>query len=286
MLSVIITINLKACHMSLITKEKFSEVSGLSKFPIPGLSAYLMKAMKINHLNSVVKAAGDLEGADFANHVLRNVGVEVQFDTNELLNIPTEGPFIVIANHPYGGIESLALLSTISKVRPETLYMGNFILKHIPNLEKCIIAVNPFENVQNSSSITGLKQTLKALDDGIPVAIFPAGEVSSYNFKTNEITDREWHPAVGKIISKANVPILPVYFHGNNGLFFSTLKFIHPMLQTSRLISEIFNKKGHLLKITIGKATFLTSDKTKKFDPLLLQNLRSKLYDLKNQAAN
>lgn len=272
--------------MSLITKEKFSEVSGLSKFPIPGLSAYLMEAMKINHLNSVVKAAGDLEGADFANHVLRNVGVEVQFDTNELLNIPTEGPFIVIANHPYGGIESLALLSTISKVRPETLYMGNFILKHIPNLEKCIIAVNPFENVQNSSSITGLKQTLKALDDGIPVAIFPAGEVSSYNFKTNEITDREWHPAVGKIISKANVPILPVYFHGNNGLFFSTLKFIHPMLQTSRLISEIFNKKGHLLKITIGKATFLTSDKTKKFDPLLLQNLRSKLYDLKNQAAN
>ena len=272
--------------MSLITKEKFSEVSGLSKFPIPGLSAYLMEVMKINHLNSVVKAAGNLEGADFANHVLRNVGVEVQFDTNELLNIPTEGPFIVIANHPYGGIESLALLSTISKIRPDTLYMGNFILKHIPNLEKCIIAVNPFENVQNSSSITGLKQTLKALDDGIPVAIFPAGEVSSYNFKTNEITDREWHPAVGKIISKANVPILPVYFHGNNGFFFSTLKFIHPMLQTSRLISEIFNKKGHLLKITIGKATFLTSDKTKKFDPLLLQNLRSKLYDLKNQAAN
>lgn len=71
--------------------------------------------------------------------------------------------------------------------------------------------------MQNSASITGLKMTLKALSEGIPVAIFPAGEVSSYNFKTSEITDPEWHPVVGKIICKADVPILPIYFHGNNG---------------------------------------------------------------------
>ena len=83
-----------------------------------------------------------------------------------------------ITHIPYGGIESLALLSTIAKIRPDTMYMGNFLLKQIPNLEKCIIAVNPFENIQNSASITGLKMTLKALEEGIPVAIFPVGEVS------------------------------------------------------------------------------------------------------------
>ncbi|MFG4002164.1 1-acyl-sn-glycerol-3-phosphate acyltransferase [Flavobacterium aquidurense] len=272
--------------MTLISKEKFSEIAGLSKIPIPGLPSYLMKVMKINNLNTIVKEAGNLEGADFANHVLKKIGVEVQLDGKELLNIPSEGAFIVVANHPYGGIESLALLSTIAKVRPDTMYMGNFLLKKIPNLEKCIIAVNPFENVQNSASITGLKMTLKALAEGTPVAIFPAGEVSSYNFKTSEITDPEWHPVVGKIISKANVPILPIYFHGNNGFFFSMLKSIHPMLQTSKLISELFNKQGHVLKITIGEKIFLNEGKGKAFDPLLLKNLRSKLYALKNQLHN
>lgn len=266
--------------MTLISKEKFSQASGLSKIPIPGLSSYLMKVMKINNLNTMVKEAGNIEGADFANYALMKIGVKVQFDAAELLNIPREGAFIVVANHPYGGIESLALLSTIAKIRPDTLYMGNFLLKEIPNLEKCIIAVNPFENVQNSASITGLKMTLKTLAEGIPVAIFPAGEVSSYDFKTSKIIDQEWHPVVGKIICKANVPVLPVYFHGNNGLFFSMLKSIHPMLQTSKLISELFNKQGYTLKMTIGKVIPMTGTK----DPLLLKTLRDKLYALKNKS--
>ena len=272
--------------MTLISKEKFTEAAGLSRIPIPGLPSYLMKVMKINNLNAVVKEAGNLEGADFANYILMKIGVKVQVDAAELLNIPSEGAFIVVANHTYGGIESLALLSTIAKIRPDTMYMGNFLLKEIPNLKECIIAVNPFENVQNSASITGLKMTLKALGEGTPVAIFPAGEVSSYDFKTSQITDPEWHPVVGKIICKANVPILPIYFHGNNGFFFSMLKSIHPMLQTSKLISELFNKQGYALKMTIGKTIVLTKTRDKSSDSLLLKNLRSKLYALKNQSHN
>ena len=265
--------------MTLISKEKFSEVSGLSKFPIPGLSSWLMTILKINNLNAVVKEAGELEGAAFASHILKTIGVKVEIDTADLRNIPTDGAFIAVANHPYGGIESLALLSTLGGVRPETLYMGNFLLKKIPNLEKCIIGVNPFENVQNASSISGLKLTFRTLKDGIPVAIFPAGEVSSYDFKTRSITDREWHPIVGKIISKAGVPILPIYFHGNNGMFFGLLKSIHPMLQTSKLISELFNKKGHVLKITIGKPITM-SEADIVSNSSVLKSLRQKLYSL------
>ena len=268
--------------MTLISEEKFSEIAGLSKIPIPGLSSYLMKLMKINNLNTVVKEAGDLEGAAFSSHVLKEIGVKVQINASDLKNIPADGAFIAVANHPYGGIESLALLSTIAQVRPDTLYMGNFLLKKIPNLEKCIIGVNPFENVQNSSSISGLKITFKTLRDGIPVAIFPAGEVSSYNFKTNSITDREWHPVVGKIIAKAGVLILPIYFHGNNGMFFSLLKSVHPMLQTSKLISELFNKRGHVLRITIGKPILTSEIAEKDTEPFLLKNLRKKVYALKD----
>ncbi|MFP9115475.1 lysophospholipid acyltransferase family protein [Flavobacterium sp. RHBU_3] len=267
----------------LITKEQFSEATGLCKIPLPWLPSYLMKVLKINELNSVVKEAGDLEGAAFSSHILQKIGVKVHVEDTGLQNIPLDGAFIAIANHPYGGIESLAILSTIAEMRPDTLYMGNFLLKQIPNLEKSIIAVNPFENIKNASSISGLKSTFQTLKEGTPVAIFPAGEVSSYDFKTKKITDREWHPAVGKIICKAGVPILPIYFHGNNGLFFSLLKSIHPMLQTSKLISELFNKRGHVLKMTIGKPILLPAEDTKNFNPSVLQQLRDNLYALKNQ---
>lgn len=267
--------------MTIISKENFSKATGICNIPIPGLASFLMRFLKINDFNEIIRAANALEGEKFANHILNVLGVTIQISDEDLANIPKEGAFIAIANHPYGAIESLALLSTLANHRPDTMFMGNFLLKKIPNLEKCIIAVNPFEKVQDSSSISGLKTTLKLLKDGSPVAIFPAGEVSSYKFRKNQITDRKWHPVVGKIISKAKVPILPIYFHGNNGIFFSLLKFIHPSLQTAKLISELFNKNGHQLKISIGKPVLLEEIDCKDCNTSLLKHLRKGLYALK-----
>jgi len=267
--------------MTVISKENFSKATGLCNIPIPGLATALMQIMKINEFNGIIKDAHNLEGAAFANHLLKKLGIIIKLDEQDILNIPDDGAFIAIANHPYGAIESLALLSTLATHRPDTMFMGNFLLKKIPNLSKCIIPVNPFENVQDASSISGLKTTLSALTKGTPVAIFPAGEVSSYKLKKNQITDREWHPVVGKIISKAAVPILPVYFHGNNGLFFSLLKLIHPSLQTAKLISELFNKNGHVLHIRIGKIIHLQQIPKRECNTSLLTFLRTKLYAMK-----
>jgi putative hemolysin len=267
--------------MTVISKENFSKATGICNIPIPGLASFLMRFLKINDFNGIIKDAHTLEGEKFANHILDVLGVSIQISDEDLANIPKEGAFIAIANHPYGAIESLALLSTLASKRSDTMFMGNFLLKKIPNLEKCIIAVNPFEYVQDASSISGLKTSLKVLKDGSQVAIFPAGEVSSYKFRKNQITDREWHPVVGKIIAKAKVPILPVYFYGNNGIFFSLLKYIHPSLQTAKLISELFNKSGHQLKISIGKPVNLDEIACKDCNISLLRHLRTRLYALK-----
>lgn len=267
--------------MNVISKENFSKATGICNVPIPGLASFLMRFLKINNFNGMIRDANSLEGEKFAKHILNVLGVSIQISDEDLAQIPKDGAFIAIANHPYGAIESLALLSTLASHRPDTMFMGNFLLKKIPNLEKCIIAVNPFEKVQDSSSISGLKTTLKVLKDGSPVAIFPAGEVSSYKLRKNQITDKEWHPVVGKIISKANVPILPIYFYGNNGIFFSLLKLIHPSLQTAKLISELFNKNGHQLKISIGKPIQLIDIDCKNCNNSLLKYLRNSLYSLR-----
>lgn len=237
--------------MAIISIQDFNKVAGVGS--VPGLTGLLMRTMKIDAFNRMMDEAEALRGVTFADHLLRTLGITVSISDADLQNIPKDGSFIAIANHPYGAIESLALLSLLVKKRPETMFMGNFLLKKVPNLADHIIAVNPFENIQHSSSISGIKNTLASLKSGVPVAIFPAGEVSSYCFKNKQVTDKEWHPVVGKIITKANLPVLPIYFHGNNGNGFGLLRHIHPSLQTAMLFTELFNKKGHCLRVRIGK---------------------------------
>ena len=147
----------------------------------------------------------------------------------------------------------MVLLKILCMVRPDAKLMANFLLKKIPNLSDYFIAVNPFENIEHSSSISGLKNTLELLANGTPIGIFPAGEVSTFKVDKQQVTDRMWHPVVGKIIAKAKVPVVPIYFHGNNGLLFNLLSMIHPALRTAKLPSELFNKQGHTIKLRIGK---------------------------------
>ena len=266
--------------MKIITTEEFAKAIRINKLHMPGLASLLMEVMKINDVNEIFEKAEHLQGPVFVDKILQILGVKIEFDARELKNIPKEGSFIAIANHPYGGIEGLVLLKLLCTVRPDAKLMANFILKKIPNLSDYFIAVNPFENVDHSSSISGIKNTLALLRDGTPIGIFPAGEVSTFKIQTQQITDKLWHPVVGKIIAKANVPVVPIYFHGNNGLLFNLLSFIHPTLRTAKLPSELFNKHGHTIKIRIGKPIHTSDINYQNNTVKLLNYLRAKTYAL------
>jgi len=266
--------------MKIITTEEFAKATKLDKLKMPGLAALLMEVMKINQVNELFAQAQHKNGIEFIDAILAGCGVEVEFDPRDLKNIPKEGSFIAIANHPYGGIEGLVLLKMLLTVRPDAKLMANFLLKKIPNLSDFFIAVNPFENIEHSSSISGLKNTLELLNSGTPIGIFPAGEVSTFNIESQQITDRLWHPVVGKIIAKAKVPVVPIYFHGNNGLLFNLLSMIHPALRTAKLPSELFNKQGQSIKLRIGKAINTADHPEYNNSTKLLNFLRARTYAL------
>src|ERR1700710_2039200 len=266
--------------MKIITTEEFAKATKLDKLKMPGLAALLMEVMKINQVNELFAQAQPKQGPEFVDAILAGCGVDIEFDERELKNIPKDGSFIAIANHPYGGIEGMVLLKILCMVRPDAKLMANFLLKKIPNLSDYFVAVNPFENVEHSSSISGLKNTLDLLNKGNPIGIFPAGEVSTFNMEAQQVTDRLWHPVVGKIIAKAKVPVVPIYFHGNNGLLFNLLSMIHPALRTAKLPSELFNKQGHTIKLRIGKPIKVADIPDYNNNAKLLNFLRAKTYAL------
>ncbi|WP_129717864.1 lysophospholipid acyltransferase family protein [Pedobacter sp. SYP-B3415] len=266
--------------MKIITTQEFAKATKIDKLGVPGLAALMMEIMKLNDINDVFSKNQHYEGIEFIDKVLETIGVSISFDEDDLRNIPKTGPFIAIANHPYGGVEGLALVKLLCTVRPEAKVMVNFILKKIPNLDQFFVAVNPFENVQHSSSISGLKTTFDLLKNGVPLGIFPAGEVSTFKLDAQQITDRMWHPVVGKLIAKAKVPVVPVYFHGNNGVLFNILSFIHPTLRTAKLPSEFLNKQGKTIRVRIGKPIDINDISYNNNSNKLLDFLRARTYAL------
>jgi putative hemolysin len=266
--------------MEIITTKDFAKATKIDKLGVPGLAALLMEVMKLNDINKVFAQNEHFAGLEFVDKILETIGVSIVFDENDLNSIPKTGGFIAVANHPYGGVEGLALVKLLCTVRPEAKVMVNFILKLIPNLSEFFVAVNPFENVQHSSSISGLKATFDLIRSGTPIGIFPAGEVSTFNLESQEVTDRLWHPVVGKLIAKAKVPVVPIYFHGNNGVLFNILSFIHPTLRTAKLPSEFLNKQGLKIKVRIGKPIKYEDLPYTKETNKLLDFLRARTYAL------
>ncbi|MBB2147140.1 GNAT family N-acetyltransferase [Pedobacter sp. LMG 31464] len=266
--------------MKIITTKEFAKATKIDKLGVPGLAALLMEVMKLNDINKVFSKNEHFAGLEFVDKILETIGVTIDFDEDDLKNIPKTGGFIAIANHPYGGVEGLALVKLLCTVRPEAKVMVNFILKKIPNLSEFFVAVNPFENVQHTSSISGLKATFDLLQSGTPIGIFPAGEVSTFNLESQEVTDRIWHPVVGKLIARAKLPVVPIYFHGNNGVLFNILSFIHPTLRTAKLPSEFLNKHGLKIKVRIGKPIKIEDVSYKNNTNKLLDFLRARTYAL------
>ena len=209
--------------------------------------------LRLGKINRLFDGAADYQGREFADHLLENMNITIDVSAEQLENIPKEGGFVLVANHPFGGIEGVMLLSAIAKVRPDFKVMANFILSHIPNLKECFFAVNPFEkNPEWKSSVGGIKGAIQHIAAGNGLGVFPAGEVSRYHGHDYP-EDLPWSTSIARIIKNANVPVIPVFWEGRNSKLFYAVDKIHPMLGTARLTKELINKHDTRFALQIGK---------------------------------
>ncbi len=239
--------------MSLVNpKDLLAASDGLSKFGGINGAKLLMHFLRLNKLNKIYDTLDTSNHLNFINSLLDALHVKFEINEEDLKNIPQEGAFVVVANHPLGGIDGVLLIKILSEIRPDFKVMANFILKKIPPISDFILAVNPFETRPDIKSTAGLKQAIRHLQENSPLGIFPAGEVASFQ-KGFHISDKKWSSSTLRFIKKAKVPVVPIYFDGNNSLSFHLLGKIHPMLRTLKLPSELFNKKNKTIKIRIGR---------------------------------
>jgi putative hemolysin len=267
----------------LISRDALVKGLQLRKLKLAALAPFISKALKLEKVNKLYANHNEVSGVEFADEILKELNVHYECNPEELNNLPKSEPFIVIANHPYGGIDGMMLLSLITKIRPDFKIMANFLLQQIPTLKDNFVSVNPFENSSKAGmNISGIKKCLTLLQEGHPVGIFPAGEVSSLKLNNLKISDKMWNPVVGKMIMKAQVRVVPVYFSGHNSMVFNLLGLVHPALRTAKLPSELFNKHEEKITVRIGKPVSVKTVNEFKNADELLRFLRAKTYALES----
>jgi putative hemolysin len=237
--------------------------------------------LRIERINQIYNENYSKSGLDFIDSVLDSLDIKYSIPEDFKTHIPQNGPFIIIANHPLGGIDGLLLLKIVCEIRPDFKMQGNFLLQRIEPIKDFILPVNPYEGFKSSySSFKGIKSAYRHLAEGNSLGIFPAGEVSSCHLKDLKITDRQWQKSSINFIQKSGVPVIPIYFHGYNSTLFYLLGQIHPILRTAKLPSELFNKSNQTIKIEIRKpiapriiSSFTTTES-------LTHYLRAKTYSI------
>ncbi|MGV4414257.1 lysophospholipid acyltransferase family protein [Chryseobacterium sp. T1] len=271
--------------MSLISKEDLIKAAGLTKLgfmknPVASAIIRLTKIDKVNALYDILK---DKKDQDFFNSFVKELDLKYVAFEEDLAKIPKTGPFILVSNHPLGAIDGILMAKIVSQIRPDFKIMGNFLLDKIAPMSPYVISVNPFEGRKEAySSSSGMRETLKHLQAGGCVGIFPAGEVSNKNNEYNEVLDKAWEVPALKLIKKAKVPVVPMYFHARNSRFFYNMSKLHPDLQTLMLPSEMMKKRDHPIRVRIGKPISVKQiDDTDNIEELG-DYLKKKVYMLKS----
>lgn len=242
--------------MSLISKNDLIKASGLSKlgFLKNPVASAIMRLTKIDEVNKLYAVLKDKVGKDFFDSFVRERNLKYIVFEEDLARIPKTGPFILVSNHPLGAIDGILMTKILTEIRPDFKIMGNFLLEKIEPMKPYVISVNPFENRKElKSSSVGMRGSLKHLEEGGCIGIFPAGQVSNRNNEFSEILDKKWEKPALKLIKIAKVPVVPMYFHAKNSRLFYQMAKLHPDLQTLLLPSEMMHKREKPIRVRLGK---------------------------------
>ncbi|MDO6490139.1 MAG: lysophospholipid acyltransferase family protein [Cellulophaga sp.] len=270
--------------MGLVTAKEVAQAIKVDKFGFVGtfIGWLLMKVTKISSINAFYDDHKHLTETAFLDAILEHYQIKFEIPEEDFRRLPKDGAYITISNHPLGGIDGVLLLKLLLQHRADFKIMANFLLNRIEPMSPYILPVNPFETRKDvKSSLAGFKNAMLHLRGGHPLGIFPAGEVSTYR-DGKLIVDKPWEETALKLIRRAEVPVVPIYFHAKNSRLFYRLSKISDVFRTAKLPSEVTTQKNRVIKVRIGQPITVKTQNEHKSLADFTDLLRRKTYMLSN----
>ncbi|MFQ3579483.1 MAG: lysophospholipid acyltransferase family protein, partial [Bacteroidales bacterium] len=271
----------------LVSKQEVRKLFNTKEWLGNIFASIVMSALRLNKLNRMYHQVYDDDAIKFTDNCIKQNNVKVKTFDIDIQNIPQSGPCIFFFNHPYGLLDALVIINILLKIRPDTKFIANFLLKRVRPIAPYLFGVNPFETRKEVySSHSGLKQMYDHLKNGGVVVILPAGEVSTKYGKNKFVEDREWQRNMIKFAMNTNVPVISGYCSGENSKLFHFAGKINPSFRTALLPREYINKRN--IEVTLRFSSPMSAKAISKFkDPKELGKfLKSKTYLLEYDDKN
>lgn len=188
-----------------------------------------------------------LRGLDFVEQALQQLDFDYRVSETQLEHIPTSGRVIIVANHPIGSLDGLALLRLLGRIRPDVKIVANQLLAQLAPLRPLLLPVDNLGGKTERQAILAMSEHLAK--EGALV-IFPAGEVSRLGPKG--VKDGPWQGGFIKLAQRTRTPLVPIHLGGRNGLGFYLAAWLNNTWAGLLLVKQLFRQQGGCIAVTIG----------------------------------
>ena len=210
---------------------------------------FLNRLLHVRDLNAGIYNNRDKKGVDFAQAILDDLQVTVHMEHPE--RIPSDGNPIIVANHPLGGPDGMALIAAVGARRRDIKFPVNDFLMHLPGLRSVFVPIDKVHGNRNTAA--GINEAFAG--DNV-LLYFPAGLCSRRI--QGKITDLDWKPTVVKKALQHHRDIIPVYIEARNRRRFYTIANLRKRLgvkfnfEMALLPGEMFAQRGKTMRMVVG----------------------------------
>jgi len=242
---------------------------------------FLKRVIHQEDINLLLEKYKDFKNYDFIRAILKEFNIKYEYYGLE--NIDRNKRYIFSANHPQGGLESLALMKIVKENFGECKFIVNDILLNLRNLKELFIPVSIFGK-QTKDSLQKIKD---AFNSEIQILYYPAGLVSR-KIK-GKIKDLPWKKTFIKLAKEYKRDIIPVFIEASNSNFFYIFCKIRKMLgiklniEMILLPSEMFKNKNTIIKFFFGTPYPYTFFENKYSDEYWANYMYNVVYSLKEK---
>jgi putative hemolysin len=169
------------------------------------------------------------------------------------IELPPQAPLVIIANHPFGigdGIAVLALAEALG--RPHRILINSDFMK-LPEIRPYALPIDFSGSRQAiATNLASRTEARRLLREGVTIVVFPAGGVATAEALAGRAEELPWKTFTARLIQQAQAAVLPVYFEGQNSALFHLISRYSLMLRLSLLVSEFRHFVGATVRVHVG----------------------------------
>jgi len=229
--------------------------------------------------------ASDPRAEEFVfQKLLDSLNIRIEFNTEQLDAIPSEGPLIVVAPHKLVLVDGLAIASAVMLARKDLKVMSVSYLRALPDLRPYIIEVKQGNSERaKKRNQSAFWKAMRWLKDGHTIIVFPSGQIPARKplWNPNSV-ETKWAKSLALLIKGSKANVLPVFIYGETSLAFQIVRKIHLWAERFMSPGEILKMENQTIRLIIGNPILYDELKTKGSDRILVEYLRKKTYDLEH----